>query len=157
MITSYYVSKDGETNGPLTISQLRSMWSQGRLTLTHQVSVNDVDSWSPITSILPELESGEQSNAGCEVPPSSGQSQGTRRGVYIFLAIFLGMLGVHNFYAGRLGEGAACLIVSMIGWLLIQAHESIAFVGVIMLIGVGLSIIVQATSTVSDGSGRSMV
>jgi TM2 domain-containing membrane protein YozV len=40
--------------------------------------------------------------------------------VYILLAIFLGGLGVHNFYAGRSGCAIfQCLISLFIGWLII--------------------------------------
>ena len=39
--------------------------------------------------------------------------------VYALLAFFLGMWGVHKFYAGRTGEGVAMLLMGTIGWLLI--------------------------------------
>ncbi len=39
--------------------------------------------------------------------------------VYALLAFFLGMWGVHKFYAGRNVEGVAMLLMGTIGWLLI--------------------------------------
>ena len=39
--------------------------------------------------------------------------------VYILLVFFLGVWGVHKFYAGRSGEGIAMLLMGTIGWLLI--------------------------------------
>jgi TM2 domain-containing membrane protein YozV len=36
------------------------------------------------------------------------------RGVYIVLALFFGCLGVHNFYAGYNGRGAAQLIITLL-------------------------------------------
>lgn len=42
------------------------------------------------------------------------------RGIYIILAIFFGMIGIHNFYAGRYGRGAAqFLITAILGWFVI--------------------------------------
>lgn len=42
------------------------------------------------------------------------------RGVYIILGLFFGLLGIHNFYAGRLGIGLAQLLVTCIlGWFVI--------------------------------------
>jgi len=39
---------------------------------------------------------------------------------YILFGIFLGCLGVHNFYAGYAGRGIAQLLISLfLGWLLI--------------------------------------
>lgn len=42
------------------------------------------------------------------------------RGVYIILGLFFGLLGIHNFYAGRLGIGVAQLLVTCIlGWFVV--------------------------------------
>ena len=42
------------------------------------------------------------------------------RGTFIVLGIFLGGFGVHNFYAGYTGKGAAQLIITLaLGWLII--------------------------------------
>ena len=40
------------------------------------------------------------------------------RTVYVLLAIFLGALGVHNFYAGYTGRGIAQLLITLLtmGW-----------------------------------------
>lgn len=36
------------------------------------------------------------------------------RFIYILLAIFLGSLGIHNFYAGRMGSAVAQLLISLL-------------------------------------------
>jgi len=42
------------------------------------------------------------------------------RGLFIILGVFLGYFGIHNFYAGYNGKGAAQLIVTiLLGWLVI--------------------------------------
>lgn len=42
------------------------------------------------------------------------------RGVYIILGLFFGMLGIHNFYAGRFGVAVAqMLIVLILGWFVV--------------------------------------
>lgn len=42
------------------------------------------------------------------------------RGIYIILAIFFGMIGIHNFYAGRYGRGAAQFVITaVLGWFVI--------------------------------------
>ena len=49
-------------------------------------------------------------------PPQYGQPvMSTKsRVVYIILGIFLGELGVHNFYAGRVGVGVAQLLITVL-------------------------------------------
>ena len=38
--------------------------------------------------------------------------------IYILLGLFLGSLGIHNFYAGRTGAGVAQLLITiLLGWL----------------------------------------
>lgn len=39
-----------------------------------------------------------------------------QRVVYILLAIFLGGLGIHNFYIGRTGAGVAQLLISLLSF-----------------------------------------
>lgn len=42
------------------------------------------------------------------------------RGVYIILGIFFGLLGIHNFYAGRYRQGITQILVTLlIGWLIL--------------------------------------
>lgn len=42
------------------------------------------------------------------------------RGTFIVLGLFLGCLGIHNFYAGYNGKGTAQLILTLVlGWLVI--------------------------------------
>lgn len=42
------------------------------------------------------------------------------RGVYIILGLFFGCLGIHNFYAGRLGVGLAQLLITLVlGWFVV--------------------------------------
>jgi TM2 domain-containing membrane protein YozV len=42
------------------------------------------------------------------------------RGVFIILGLLLGCLGIHNFYAGYNGKGAAQLIITLVlGWVIV--------------------------------------
>lgn len=38
------------------------------------------------------------------------------RGIYIALGIFLGGLGIHNFYAGYIGRAIAQLLITLLLW-----------------------------------------
>ncbi len=66
-----------------------------------------------------------------------------QRIVYILLALFLGTLGVHNFYAGRTGVAVTQLLITLLlGWL------------VLPLAAVGIWVIVEMCTVTKDASGR---
>lgn len=57
---------------------------------------------------------------GCGAPNDMhAVSERKVRLIYILLALFLGMFGVHNFYAGYVGRGVLQLIFSCTGFLAI--------------------------------------
>ena len=57
---------------------------------------------------------------GCDTPVYVVARSAKTRGVYVVLALFLGCLGVHNFYADRIGVGVAQLLITLLlGWLII--------------------------------------
>lgn len=65
------------------------------------------------------------------------------RGVYIVLALLLGGLGIHNFYAGRFGTAIAQLLITLLtGWLIIP------------LFIVGVWALIDACAITTDGRGR---
>jgi TM2 domain-containing membrane protein YozV len=82
------------------------MWASGKLTLSAQYRAPGETLWSPIADIIEELER----------PDARPKS----RALYIVLGIFLGLLGIHNFYAARYRPAFYQLLFGvMLGWLLI--------------------------------------
>ena len=49
---------------------------------------------------------------GCALRPMG--AEGTQRLVYILLAVFLGGIGIHNFYAGYTERGVAQLLIAVL-------------------------------------------
>lgn len=67
------------------------------------------------------------------------------RGIYIILGLFFGMLGIHNFYVGRLGVGAAQLLITLIlGWF------------VVGLIITFVWVLIDLISVTKDGKGLAL-
>lgn len=80
---------------------------------------------------------------GCRVARNrnSLDSDEKTRMLYIILGIFLGGLGVHNFYAGRIGCGVAQLLISL------------------LTLGIGypfvfIWVIIELCTVTKDGSGK---
>ena len=65
---------------------------------------------------------------------------------YILLALFLGGLGVHNFYAGYTGRGVAQLLITILLWWL-----------VIPIIAVAIWCIIEMIVVKTDAAGRRMI
>lgn len=64
------------------------------------------------------------------------------RVIYVILGIFLGVLGIHNFYAGRTYCGLAQLLTTLLlGWL------------VIPIVGIWIWTIVEICTVKCDGDG----
>ena len=67
------------------------------------------------------------------------------RGVFIILGILLGLLGIHNFYAGYYGRGAAQLIITLLlGWV------------VVVVVITGLWVLIELFTVTDDADGNAM-
>jgi TM2 domain-containing membrane protein YozV len=67
------------------------------------------------------------------------------RAAYIVLGLFLGGLGIHNFYAGRIGSGIAQLLITIFTfWLIIPIFI------------IWLWVIIEVIVVNRDGHGRPM-
>lgn len=80
-------------------------------------------------------------------------NKGVNRVVYILLAFFFGMIGVHRFYAGHAFAGICYLLCSIIGWSLTW------FLGIgFIILGIEMIFclydIVRAAFATADANGR---
>lgn len=67
------------------------------------------------------------------------------RGIFIILGVLLGLLGVHNFYAGYYGKGAAQLAITVVlGWV---------YIGIIIT---AIWVIVELFTVKEDADGNAM-
>lgn len=107
LATEFYVSVDGESAGPYTINQLRSMWSAGRLNGSMQFSIGG--DWQPLSSLVDALEG----KATAPAPASQGPDSSSRAGAAI-LSLFLPWLGMA--LVGEVGIGVVMFIVTCIGY-----------------------------------------
>jgi len=120
----YYILQSNETKGPYTLNQLKGMWSSGAVTGNLQYCEEGYTEWLPLSDLQHLLEPEQPRYSPQTQQFIQQQSQLVRtsksRGVFIVLGLFLGCLGIHNFYAGYHGKGAAQLIITiLLGWLII--------------------------------------
>lgn len=93
----------------------------------------------PQPQVVVVQQAPPQPQPGQQTVPLSDKS----RVAYVLLGLFLGGLGVHNFYAGRTGAGVFQLLITLLtGWLIFP-------LGI-----VGLWVLIEICVVTTDGSGR---
>lgn len=144
----YFLLENGNSRGPFTLGQLRSMWGTGTITINTMHCQEGDGHWRPLSSSLHLLEpppAVAPADAAYSQPKVLIVRATKSRGVYIILGLFFGLLGIHNFYAGHNGRGAAQLIITLLlGWL---------FIGVVITF---LWSLVEIISETQDGDGQRM-
>ena len=109
--------------------------------------IEGLEEWMPLSSILELVEPSRQTRQTQTYYPAAGQlvRSAKSRGIYIILGLFLGCLGIHNFYAGYYGRGAAQLIITILfGWLII---------GIVIT---AIWALIEICSVTQDGNGDKM-
>lgn len=152
----YYVDNN-ETAGPVSLFELRALVDNGMIGRDTQICREGEQRWQKAGDAFPNY----WSNRGHQESYAPYAMQGQRppvtqetvrapyrqksRGTYIVLGLFLGGLGIHNYYAGRHGPGAAQLIITLtLGW-----------VGVGVVINL-IWVIIELISITEDGDGNPM-
>lgn len=117
----HFVVLDGQRHGPFTLTQLRGMWTNGQVNMQTQHFMDGYTEWMPLGFIREDLE--EPAFASTAVMPRHPQQQvmvvAKSRGAFVALGLFLGGLGIHNFYAGYIGRAVTQLLIFFVlGWLI---------------------------------------
>lgn len=105
MNDKYHITQPGGTpHGPYDIESLKAMMSRGEINNQTLCFKEGMSNWAPVTSILPITA----------VPYAPVPGDVKPRVAYIILGIFLGTLGIHNFFAGYNSKGIAQLLLSVL-------------------------------------------
>jgi TM2 domain-containing membrane protein YozV len=94
--------------------------------------------WRPVVG---EEQDNPQPSARRAQAPNPTRS----RGIYIILALFLGLIGIHNFYAGHNKVGLFQLLITLaLGWV---------YIGLVIT---GIWVLLDIVTTTEDGDGAVM-
>ena len=96
--------------------------------------------------LKPILINNNNNNNNNNIPNGNLNFPSKSRLTYVLLAFFLGMLGVHNFYAARGGTGMVQLLLNL----------TLFWTGTIPIL-VGIWIIIEILTVSTDGHGVRMV
>ncbi|HEV7405142.1 MAG TPA: DUF4339 domain-containing protein [Chthoniobacteraceae bacterium] len=112
---TYFLFAGDQVQGPFGAPDIMQMILQGEVDGSAKVCREGDDDWRPVDEIVtvaapPPLPVATLAVA---LPPPLPISS-CSRGAYVMLGIFLGLLGLHNFYAGRFREGAIQMVLTVV-------------------------------------------
>lgn len=151
---------NGKDSGPFTTRQLQAMWLAGSITSETLHWMEGYTEWLPLDFIREDLEPpvvvarAVPVAATTMVAVAAGAPK--TRVLYVALAIFLGGLGAHNFYAGRYVQGVCQLggCLSVPAGLTTTGNADLA--GYFMIL-VGLFLLGEMIFVTKDGRGQKMI
>ncbi len=140
----WYYEQNGNRIGPVDDATMRQLISDRTISIDTLVWTNGMANWTPLQQT--------QLAAGLPVPPPmpgnpapiSYNTQAKDRVAYILLALFLGGLGIHNFYAGYNKTGLIQLLLVLPGAFLTCGISAIV---------VSIWAIVEACTVTQDANG----
>lgn len=143
---THYLLIDNERKGPFAMSQLQSMWHAGTITSETLHYMDGYTDWCPLEYIREDLDPPQPLRQSPTYSASKPVVIAKSRGIYIILGLFfLGLLGAHNFYAGRYWPGFFQLIITLLtGWLYLP------------LAIVAIWVIFELLLVTKDGNGQPM-
>ena len=109
----WYYEQNGNRIGPVDEATMRGLIANRTISIDTLVWTNGMANWTPLQQT--------QLAAGLPVPPPSFHSapqpqnpNAKDRIVYVLLAIFIGNLGIHNFYAGYTSRAVTQLLICLL-------------------------------------------
>ncbi len=102
----YHITQPGGTpHGPYDIDTIKGMMARGEINSQTLCYTDGMADWAPVCTILPGVTPRVPVRPAGDVKP---------RVAYVLLGIFLGYLGIHNFFAGYTNKGVAQLLMSVL-------------------------------------------
>jgi TM2 domain-containing membrane protein YozV len=159
----YYLLINGQRTGPYSAQDIQQMLRQGGIGYETHFWTDGMLSWESIGSQKHLFESSTYPTPQQYYPPQQFQQPlqyyqqpgmmqpvmmypPKSRVAFILLGLFLGGLGVHNFYAGYVGKGIAQLLLNLF-----------LFWTIVVPLGVTIWIIVEVCTVDQDSNGNRMM
>jgi TM2 domain-containing membrane protein YozV len=111
----WYYQQGTNRMGPVDEATIRGLLASGALSIDTLVWTNGMSNWVPLqqTPLAAGLPVPPPSPVQLAVPPSLNP-EAKDRIAYVLLAVFLGGLGIHNFFAGYTSRAVAQLLITIL-------------------------------------------
>jgi TM2 domain-containing membrane protein YozV len=146
----WYYEQNGNRIGPVDEVTMRQLIADRTISIDTLVWTNGMANWTPLQQT--------QLAAGLPVPPPSPYSapqavnqNAKDRVIYVLLAIFLGELGIHNFFAGYTNRAVwqlvACIVIIPIAAIITCG------LGLLLYFPLKIWAIIEACTVTQDANG----
>ena len=155
----WYYELNSDRIGPVDEATMRSLIANRTISIDTLVWTNGMANWTPLQQT--------QLAAGLPVPPptpyaapaappynqvpASHHPEAKDRVAYVLLAIFLGELGIHNFYAGYTNRAVIQLVACIVGIPIVAIMT--CGIGLILYAGLWIWNIIEACTVEQDANG----
>jgi TM2 domain-containing membrane protein YozV len=148
----WYYEQNGNRIGPVDEATMRQLIANRVISIDTLVWTNGMANWTPLQQtqlaaglpVPPPMPQGVPTAPQYHNTPVSHHSVAKDRVAYVLLALFLGGLGIHNFYAGYNKTGLIQLLLVIPGAFLTCGISAIV---------VSIWAIVEACTVTQDANG----
>jgi len=111
----WYYQQGSNQMGPIDEATIRGLLTSGQISIDTLVWTTGMSSWVPLQqSSLGARLLGPPSAVPSYPMPAQGNQNAKDRVAYILLAVFIGHLGIHNFFAGYTSRGVIQLVITIV-------------------------------------------
>ena len=111
----WYYEQNGNRIGPVDEATMRGLIANRTISIDTLVWTNGMANWTPLQQT--QLAAGLPVPPPSPVPapgPQSFNPNAKDRVAYVLLAVFLGNLGIHNFFAGYTSRAVTQLLICLL-------------------------------------------
>ncbi len=115
----WYYEQNGNRIGPVDEATMRKLIANRVISIDTLVWTNGMANWTPLQQTqlaagLPPMPQGAPASPQYHSTPVSHHPEAKDRVAYVLLAVFLGSIGIHNFFAGYTSRAVAQLLICLL-------------------------------------------
>ncbi len=155
----WYYEQNGNRIGPVDEATMRQLIANRVISIDTLVWTNGMANWTPLQQtqlaaglpVPPPMPQGAPAAPQYHQAPVSHHPEAKDRVAYVLLAVFLGELGIHNFYAGYTNRAIFQLVACIVGIPIIALVT--CGIGLFLYLAIWIWNIIEACTVTQDANG----
>jgi TM2 domain-containing membrane protein YozV len=155
----WYYEQNGNRIGPVDEATMRGLIASRTISIDTLVWTNGMANWTPLQQtqlaaglpVPPPTPNQSPATPPYQNTPTNHHPEAKDRVAYVLLAIFLGELGIHNFYAGYTNRAVLQLVACIVGIPIIALVT--CGIGLVLYLALWIWNIIEACTVTQDANG----